>query len=43
MNGMSRNPDMRWSLEEGHRRLQWEPVDGLDDASYPFPPPGQLS
>ena len=30
VNGMSRNPGLRWSLEEARRWLQWEPVDGLD-------------
>jgi nucleoside-diphosphate-sugar epimerase len=29
VNGMSRNPGLRWSLEEARRWLQWEPVDGL--------------
>jgi nucleoside-diphosphate-sugar epimerase len=30
VNGMSRNPGLRWSLEEARRWLQWEPVDGID-------------
>jgi len=32
VNGMSRNPGLRWSLEEARRWLQWEPVDGIDDS-----------
>jgi len=31
VNGMSRNPDLRWSLEEARRWLQWEPEDGISD------------
>lgn len=42
VNGMSRDRDMRWSLEEGHRRLRWEQVDGLYDASWRFPLPPAL-
>ena len=30
VNGMSRNPGLRWSLEEARQWLQWEPVDGID-------------
>jgi nucleoside-diphosphate-sugar epimerase len=29
VNAMSRNPGLRWSLEEARRWLQWEPVDGI--------------
>jgi nucleoside-diphosphate-sugar epimerase len=29
VNGMSRNMGLRWSLEEGRRWLQWEPLDGI--------------
>ena len=31
VNAMSRNPGLRWSLEEAHRWLQWEPEDGISD------------
>ncbi len=31
VNGMSRNPGLRWSLEEARRWLQWEPQDGIGD------------
>jgi nucleoside-diphosphate-sugar epimerase len=31
VNAMSRNPGLRWSLEEARRWLQWEPEDGIDD------------
>jgi nucleoside-diphosphate-sugar epimerase len=31
VNGMSRNPGLRWSLEEARRWLQWEPEDGIED------------
>jgi nucleoside-diphosphate-sugar epimerase len=31
VNGMSRNPGLRWSLEEAWRWLQWEPEDGIED------------
>ena len=29
VNAMSRNPGLRWSLEEARRWLQWEPEDGI--------------
>jgi nucleoside-diphosphate-sugar epimerase len=32
VNGMSRNPGLRWSLEEARHWLQWEPRDGIDEA-----------
>jgi nucleoside-diphosphate-sugar epimerase len=31
VNAMSRNAGLRWSLEEAHRWLQWEPVDGIEE------------
>jgi nucleoside-diphosphate-sugar epimerase len=31
VNGMSRNPGLRWSLAEARRWLQWEPEDGIGD------------
>ncbi|MCG6925695.1 MAG: NAD(P)-dependent oxidoreductase [Acidobacteria bacterium] len=31
VNAMSRNPGLRWSLEEARRWLQWEPKDGIVD------------
>lgn len=33
VNAMSRNPGLRWSLEEARQWLQWEPVDGIAEDS----------